>query len=162
MAPEDKTTSGQEKDAASQRLLNKLKEQLYSASASARRQAAFNLSWMQEDGLEILKAALFSGLPATTKNAAAYGLRKMRGRMKKMALDVFKQGLGHRQRSTREVCKSALSLMTEETPRQSPARGPAGRIRIQEVGGKNRRGVRPRAQARRGREYPGNRNATRK
>ena len=89
MESETKKTTGREKDEAAVKLLEKLRDQLHSSDASNRRRAAFNLSWLQEDGLEILKDALFGSDPVTTKNAAAYGLRKMRGRMKKMALDVL-------------------------------------------------------------------------
>jgi len=89
---------------------------------------------MQEDGLEILKGALFGSLPVTTKNAAAYGLRKMRGRMKKMALEVLTQGLKHREGSTRDVCRNALQLLGQETPEESiPRRGAAKGLRIKEV-----------------------------
>ena len=99
--------SGREKDEAAVKLLEKLQDQLRSSDASIRRRAAFNLSWMQEDGLEILKGALYGNLPTTTKNAAAYGLRKMRGRMKKIALDVLNQGLKRRDKSTRDICRNA-------------------------------------------------------
>jgi len=120
MEIEKRKLSGREKDEASIRLLEKLRDQLYSSNASNRRQAAFNLSWMQEDGLEILKAALFSNSHITTKNAAAYGLRNMRGRMKKMALEVLQQGLKYRSSDTRSVCKSAL-LRLEGKPGKKPA-----------------------------------------
>lgn len=108
MELEKRKPSGREKDEASIKLLERLREQLYSTHASNRRQAAFNLSWMQEDGLDILKDALLSDGPVTTKNAAAYGLRKMRGRMKKMALEVLKQGKEHTNPEAREVCRNAL------------------------------------------------------
>lgn len=111
--------TGREKDEASIKLLEKLREQLYSQHASNRRQAAFNLSWMQEDGLEILKAALIGDCHITTKNAAAYGLRKMRGRMKKVALDVLKQGKEHTNAETRDVCRNAL-LRLEGKPDKKP------------------------------------------
>jgi hypothetical protein len=108
MEIEKRKPSGREKDEASIKLLAKLKEQLYSQHASNRRQAAFNLSWMQEDGLEILKTALFGNFPITTKNAATYGLRNMHGRMKKMAIEVLQEGLKHTNSNTREVCRNAL------------------------------------------------------
>lgn len=120
MEIEKRKPSGREKDEASIRLLGKLRDQLYSSNASNRRQAAFNLSWMQEDGLEILKAALFSDSHITTKNAAAYGLRNMRGRMKKMALEVLQQGLQLHDRDTKAVCRNALSRL-EGKPEQKPA-----------------------------------------
>jgi hypothetical protein len=118
MEIEKRKPSGREKDEASIKLLEKLREQLYSTHASNRRQAAFNLSWMQEDGLDILKAALFGDFHVTTKNAAAYGLRKMRGRMKKMALEVFEEGLKHSSRDTRDVCKNALLRMMNKTEKK--------------------------------------------
>lgn len=120
MEIEKRKPSGREKDEASIKLLAKLKEQLYSQHASNRRQAAFNLSWMQEDGLEILKAALFGDFPITTKNAATYGLRNMRGRMKKMALEVLQKGLEHSSNNTRQVCRNAL-LRLEGKLEQKPA-----------------------------------------
>ncbi len=120
MEIEKRKPSGREKDEASIKLLGKIREQLYSQHASNRRQAAFNLSWMQEDGLEILKAALFGDFPITTKNAATYGLRNMRGRMKNMAIEVLKEGLEHSSSNTREVCRNAL-LRLEGKLVQKPA-----------------------------------------
>lgn len=114
--------SGREKDEASIKLLEKLREQLYSIHASNRRQAAFNLSWMQDDGLEILKTALCGNYPITTKNAATYGLRNMRGRMKKMALEVLKDGLKHSSGNTREVCRNALLRLEGKTEKKSPSK----------------------------------------
>ncbi len=116
MESERRKLSGRERDEASIKLLGKLKEQLQSSDASNRRRAAFNLSWLQEDGLEVLQGALFGSAHITTKNAAAYGLRKMRGRMRKIALDVLRQGLKHRDKSTREVSRHALKLLGEKVP----------------------------------------------
>lgn len=113
-------------------LLEKLKEQLCSSNASSRRQAAFTLSWMQEDGLEILKATIFGDHSESTKNAAAYGLRKMRGRMKKLALDVFKEGLKHRDSTTKSVCSHALEIMGEGGVKPAKKKA-AVKPRIQEV-----------------------------
>jgi len=139
MESEIRKRSGREKDKASIKLLEKLRGQLYSSNASNRRRAGFNLSWMQEDGLEVLRDALFGDFPTTTKNAAAYGLRKMHGRMKKMALDVFKQGLKHRDSSTREVCRNALSLLGQKIPEKSFSKEPAaGNLRIREILKKSR------------------------
>ena len=59
MESEKRILTGREKDEAAIKLLEKLKEQLRSSDASNRRRAAFNLSWMQEDGLEILKCVLY-------------------------------------------------------------------------------------------------------
>ncbi|MHC4744614.1 MAG: hypothetical protein ACYS8Z_22095 [Planctomycetota bacterium] len=114
-----------------EKLLEKLKQQLLSSNASIRRQAAFTLSWMQEDGLEILKETVFGDHPVSTKNAAAYGIRKMRGRMKKLALEVFNQGLEHHNSSTKEVCKHALEMM--KTGAQKKPKKTAAKQKIQEV-----------------------------
>jgi hypothetical protein len=81
--------SGREKDQQAVELLEQLREKIYCDNSSVARHAAFNLSWMQEDGLEILKEALYGIANRTAKSAAAYGLRKMRGRMKKQALAML-------------------------------------------------------------------------
>jgi hypothetical protein len=134
MESEKRILTGREKDEAAIRLLEKLQEQLRSSDASNRRRAAFNLSWMQEDGLEILKGALFGNDNVTTKNAATYGLRKMRGRMKKMALEVLNQGLKNRDSTTREVSRNALQLLGRKVPGASAPQKPAvKRTRIREI-----------------------------
>jgi HEAT repeat protein len=139
MESERRKLSGRETDEAAIKLLEKLRNQLHSSEASNRRRAAFNLSWLQEDGLEILKNALFGSVPVTTKNAAAYGLRKMRGRMKKVALDILKQGLKHRDNSTREVSRHALKLLGEIVPAPSNSqRRTTKGLRIKEIQRKNR------------------------
>jgi len=139
MELEKRELSGREKDEASIKLLRKLGEQLYSSDASNRRRAAYKLSWMQEDGLDILKAALFGNCPAHTKNAAAYGLRKMRGRMKKMALEVLEQGLKHRDASTREICRNALQLLGQKVPKESrPKKPPVSHLTIRDIPRKSR------------------------
>ena len=126
--------SGREKDEASAQLLQKLQGQLHSNNASIRRRAAFNLSWLQEDGLEILKNILFGNFPVTSKNAAAYGLRKMQGRMKKMALEVLMQGLKGHNSATSEICRNALLLLGQEIPAEFlPKRKPARKSRIRNV-----------------------------
>lgn len=132
MKSEGRNPSGREKNQASIELLEKLRDQLCSSNPSIRRQAAFHLSWMQEDGLEILREALFGGFPATAKNAAAYGLRKMRGRMKKMSLEVFEQGLRQPDSAAREICRRALLLMGKI---QEPA---VGKLEIKEIPQKRR------------------------
>lgn len=148
MKPERRKPSGREKNEASVKLLERLREQLYSFNPSVRRQAAFNLSWMQEDGLEILKEALFGNFPTRNKNAAAYGLRNMRGRMKKMALEVFEQGLHQTNSTVSEVCRHALSLMGMRTGGESLSRRTAtGNLEIREI----RQRGRPRARANEGR-----------
>ena len=100
---------------------------LYSDDTSTARRAAFNLSWMQEDGLDILKEALFGAPSRRTKTAAAYGLRCMRGRMKKMALDALEQGSKRRNIDVRNVCSHALLLMGRRT--QGPGTPPGSRAR---------------------------------
>ncbi len=139
MEVNSKKHSDQQKSEESIKLFRKLRDQLHSSNGSIRRQAGFNLSWMQEDGLEILKDVLFGDSPITTRNAAAYGLRKMRGRMKKMALDVFHQGLEHQNNSIREVCNKALILMGEITPKKLPKRkASVGKLKIREIPKKTR------------------------
>ena len=108
--------SGREKDKESVELLDKLQGQLHSTKASIRRRAAYNLSWMQEDGLDILKNVLFGNFSVTSKNAASYGLRKMQGRMKKMAYEVLMEGLKQQDRTTSEICRNALLLLGHEIP----------------------------------------------
>jgi hypothetical protein len=110
--------SGREKDQKAIELLARLREAVYSENPSAARHAAFNLSWMQEDGFDILKEALFGTACRATKGAAAYGLRKMRGRMKKNGMALIEQGLRHSNEGTRQVCARALSL-DKEAKRQA-------------------------------------------
>jgi HEAT repeat protein len=139
MESEKRILSGREKDEAAIRLLEKLKEQLRSSDASNRRRAAFNLSWMQEDGLGILKESFTGSDHITTKNAAAYGLRKMQGRMKKMALEVLDQGLKHRDSSTRQVSRSALQLLGQKVPGEPvPQKRATKRTRIREISNESR------------------------
>jgi hypothetical protein len=134
MELEKRELSGREKDEASIKLLRKLQEQLYSTDASNRRRAAYKLSWMQEDGLDILKSALFGNCPVPSKNAAAYGLRKMRGRMKKMSLEVLEQGLKHRDNTIRGICRNALQMLGKKVPRSSaPKKPPVSHLRIKEI-----------------------------
>jgi len=143
MESEKRILTGREKDEEAIRLLGKLKEQLRSSDASNRRKAAFNLSWKQEDGLEILKDALFGKDHITAKNAAAYGLRKMQGRMKKLALEVLNEGLKHRDSSTRQVSRSALQLLKQKVPGGSAPKKPAAkRTRIREISHESRPRVR--------------------
>jgi hypothetical protein len=105
--------SGREKDQAAIELLERLREKVYCDNPSVARHAAFNLSWMQEDGYDILKEALFSTACRATKGAAAYGLRKMRGRMKKNGIALLVEGLRHSNEGTRQVCARALLLEKE-------------------------------------------------
>ncbi len=111
MKLEKRTPSGREKDEASIEMLAKLREQLHGTNVSTVRQSAFNLSWMQEDGLDILKEALFGRSSRRTKGAAAYGLRKMRGRMRQKAEEVLVEGLKHPDSKTAEICGNALIVL---------------------------------------------------
>jgi hypothetical protein len=123
MKLEKRKPSGREKDQAAVKLLEKLREQLHSSNSSTARRAAFTLSWMQEDGLDILKEALYGDTTRRTKGAATYGLRKMRGRMRKIALDALAEGSKHSDRETAHVCGNALAVLKQKSPRKSaPAR----------------------------------------
>jgi len=127
--------TGREKDEAAVQLLEKLREQLHTGNLTVVRQTAFHLSWLQEDGLEILREGLFSKeSPRKTKNAASYGLRKMRGRMAKPALEMLKQGAEDADRSIAKICKNALDVLHNKNPkprRYKPQkrRGPKFEIR---------------------------------
>lgn len=139
MRLDKRVPSGREKDEASIELLAKLREQLYGSNISTVRQSAFNLSWMQEDGLDILKEALLGRSPRRTKGAAAYGLRKMRGRMRQKAEDVLVEGLKHHDSKTADICGNALIVLKRgKTPsKSSNRRGPRKpRFEIKEVPGK--------------------------
>jgi hypothetical protein len=136
MRLEKRKPSGREKDEESIKLLEELREKLYVDDISVARRAAFNLSWKQEDGLDILKEALFSDSPRTAKTAAVYGLRNMHGRMKKPALALLEQGLKHRKADIRDACSHALSLTRQKMREKPPSaeRPPrSGRIEIREI-----------------------------
>ena len=144
MKLERRKPSGRESDGTAVKLLAKLREQLYSSHAFTRRRAASRLAWMQEDGLDILKEALFGETPRGTKSAATYGLRKMQGRMKEMAFGVLQEGLKDKHYETREVCENALLVLAQGTSGKFSA---AGRIRerrseIKEVPARSPRGKR--------------------
>ncbi len=89
-----------------------------------------NLAWKQEDGLAILTEALFGRYQRTTKKAAAYGLRRMNGRMRKLAVEVLERGLKHQDRTTKAACVKSLALLNGTPlppPRPktgAPRRGP--------------------------------------
>jgi hypothetical protein len=105
-----KKTAGEQKAQSTIQLLRPLKEKLYCGDVSRARRAAHNLSWMQEDGLEILREALLSDASGATKNAAGYGLRHMQGRMKKAAIEVLRVGLRYPDPMTRDISKKALQM----------------------------------------------------
>ena len=113
MKLQERKPSGREKDQAAIALLAQLREKLHSEEISLARKAAFNLSWLQEDGLDILVEALFGSFPRDTKKAAAYGLRSMNGRMRKLAEAALTKGLASPNRMTKDACAKSLQLMRE-------------------------------------------------
>ena len=134
MKSDEKSSSGQsqkEKDEASIEMLRQLTRKLCSNDITTARLAAFNLSWKQEDGLAILRNILFGDFSRTTKKAAAYGLRSMRGRMRKPAIEVLELGLKNHDRTTKAACIKALALMKGEPIKKDNS-------------GKNRRLAKPR------------------
>jgi hypothetical protein len=152
--------SGREKTPETLEMLAKLREKVYNENSSIARHSAFNLSWMQEDGFEILKEALCGNGTRTAKSAAAYGLRKMRGRMKKMAMDLLAEGLKHSNNDTRQVCAKALQLLKEPkqpaqpqsnySPSRQQFRGPGPKFRISEIPPRRNQGF----ESRHGRRNP--------
>jgi len=117
MRLEKRVPSGREKDEASIQLLEKLREQLYSSNLTVLRQSAFNLSWLQEDGLDVLKEAMLSPVSSRkTKGAASYGLRKMRGRMRMPAKAVLIEGTKSTDPSTAEISRNAIRVMEQKRP----------------------------------------------
>lgn len=105
-----KKAAGEQKPQPTIELLRPLKDKLYCGDVSRARRAAHNLSWMQEDGLIILREALLSNASGATKNAAGYGLRHMQGRMKKQAIEVLRQGLRYPDPMTRDISRKALQM----------------------------------------------------
>ncbi|MHC4743818.1 MAG: hypothetical protein ACYS8Z_18025 [Planctomycetota bacterium] len=127
MASEEKELSDQEKHEAALKLLKKLKDRLVTGDISDARLAGHKLAWMQEDGLTILREVLFGKYERNAKKAAAYGLRSMNGRMKKLGRAVLEEGLKHRNRTTKAACVKAIFLMDGGVPEKSGSekkRGP--------------------------------------
>ncbi len=154
MRLEKRQPSGREKDQATIELLEKLREQLYATNISTVRQSAFHLSWMQEDGLDILREALLGDTPRRSKSAAAYGLRKMRGRMRKKAEETLIEGTTHPDRATAETCRNALLVLKKgkSAPKRPPRpTGRGGKFEIREVPGRDRDRIRGRRPPQRGR-----------
>ncbi len=114
----ERKPSGREKDQAAIERLTELREKLHCEDVSTARKAAYHLSWMQEDGLEILAEALFGGFPRATKQAAAYGLRSMNGRMRKLAEETLTKGLTHQNRTTKDACAKSLLLLKQGRSRK--------------------------------------------
>ena len=110
------------RDEATIEKLKQLRQKLMSPDISRARVAGFQLSWLQEDGMAVLQEALFGNYSQTAKRAAAYGLRSMRGRMKKMAVEVLEKGVTHQDRITSEVSKTSLGLMRGEIVIKPPKR----------------------------------------
>jgi len=137
--------SGREKDEAAIELLAKLREKLHSENVSTARLAAFNLSWKQEDGLDIFKETLSGKFSRTAKKAAAYGLRSMKGRMKKLAVEVLKEGLSSSDRTTRAACEKAVLLMAGGAPKKTGFghRSKSGKPRIRSIPRRGGRSARP-------------------
>ena len=140
MESDEKRPVEKEKDAEAIERLRQLREKLLSDNISTARVAGHNLSWMQEDGLAILKEVLFGDYSRNAKKAAAYGLRRMQGRMKKMAAEVLKQGLEHRDRITQEACAKSLALMEGKIDPKAGfgKQSQPGKQRIEEVRAKRR------------------------
>lgn len=120
--------------------LKKLRMKLFSEHISTARVAAYHLSWLQDDGLAILKEALFGNYSRTTKKAAAYGMRNMKGRMRKEAVEALEQGLSHRDTTTKAACLKSLQLLRGEpiTEKKRSHHKPHGRRRVQGVSGNHR------------------------
>ncbi|MCE5185607.1 MAG: hypothetical protein LLF76_05720 [Planctomycetaceae bacterium] len=123
-------------------MLKDLSQRLFSGDINKARLAAHQLSWMQEDGFVILKLALFGNYSRNSKKAAAYGLRSMKGRMKKAAVELLKEGLNDRDRTTKAASKKALQLMKilppdsrrPQRPKQGgPRQGRPGQRRMQDI-----------------------------
>jgi len=109
------------------KLLADLKAKLYTSNMSRARKAAHQLSWMQEDGFAILKEALLDRRSDGLKVAAAYGLRKMRGRMKNMAMQVLLEGLGSDSNITRNVCRNTALLLNRRSKKSAASNASAAR-----------------------------------
>ena len=139
----EKNQSEPVRDEASLERLRKLREKLLSDDISTARKAAYNLAWLQEDGLALLKEALFGEYPRTAKKAAGYGLRNMKGRMKKMAMEVLQQGLTHRDRTTQAVSEKTIELLkggksVKKKPSGPPKKQPPhGNRKIQDLPARN-------------------------
>lgn len=134
---EKRKPSGREKDEASVEELENLRKKLYLAeNGSARRTAAFRLSWKQEDGFDILEEVLFGDeADKPSRTAAAYGLRSMRGRMKKPAMQAISDGAESENRQIRDVCEHALRLIEKRKNAKKQNRKPRQKCRkkIKEV-----------------------------
>jgi hypothetical protein len=122
-------------DEESIKALKEMTKKLCSNDITIARLAAFNLSWMQEDGLAILTNILNGDFTRTSKKAAAYGLRSMKGRMRKLAAEVLQKGLRNRDRTTKAACIKALSLMNKGASKEGSDNKSqeTGKFKIQEI-----------------------------
>ena len=78
--------------------------------------------------------ALFGQTRRYTKGAAAYGLRRMHGRMKKKGLEVIANGIKSTDNNIVVVCEKALSLLRKRVREKSNAkRLQKPRIQIKEI-----------------------------
>ncbi len=128
MVMEHKEKQDLEKTQESIKLFERLAEKIRSENPSIARKNALNLSWLQEDGLEILKNALIGDETHTTKSAAAYGLRKMQGRMKKIARKLLEDGCDMPDDETKKVCENALRVI--KLPTKQKAKQPQNQENI--------------------------------
>ncbi len=117
---EKRKPTGREKDKKAIEQLEGLREQLHSKNNSTARRAGFQLSWMQEDGLEILAEALLGDTDRHIKNAACYGLRNMHGRMKSISRKVIERGAKSDNRTVREACLKAIDILEGRGPKSKP------------------------------------------
>jgi hypothetical protein len=144
MEPKREISSRQNDDAAI-KLLAQLKEKLHSGDMSKARRAAHNLSWMQDAGFDILKQALLNKSSIGTKIAAAYGLRCMRGRMRKTVLEVLLQGLQSPNDNTRRVCTKTALMLTGKTQTKSVSESDQGskKFKLREIPAANGKAIHP-------------------
>jgi hypothetical protein len=131
------------RDAQTIAQLKELSQKLLSDDINQARLAAHRLSWMQEDGFTLLKLGLFGRYSRNTKKAAAYGLRSMKGRMKKAAIELLTEGLRDRDRTTKAACKKALQLMKilPPSPERKPKPGSRRPQSPQHAGGRKIQGI---------------------
>ena len=124
--------------------LKELRQRMMSSDISRARVAGFQLSWLQEDGMAVLQEALFGNYSQTTKRAAAYGLRSMRGRMKTLATEVLERGAVHHDPETQQISKTSLGLMRGEITIAPPKRKkqPYGKRPPQKKGYQSKRQIR--------------------
>lgn len=158
MKMEPQNQSDRVRDAQTIAQLKDLSQKLFSDDINQARLAAHQLSWMQEDGFTILKLGLFGRYSRNTKKAAAYGLRSMKGRMKKAAVELLTEGLNDRDRTTKAACKKALQLMKilPPTPERRPKPGSRRPQRPLRPGGRKIQDIQPETEKNR---LPQNRNS---